>query len=162
MTRFARRWLIGLGITAAVPILGLAGLSIRSRFVQPATSEPPPPGGRLAPCPESPNCVCSQDDPTDSVHFIEPLRWDGPPEEGLERLKTAAAQRFSGTVAAEEPGRYVRMECLTQLFWFVDDLEFLADPAHGVIHVRSASRVGRSDLGVNRARVETLRDALNK
>jgi uncharacterized protein (DUF1499 family) len=45
---------------------------------------------------------------------------------------------------------------------FVDDVEFLADRASGVVHVRSASRLGRRDFGVNRARIEELRAILEK
>ena len=59
-------------------------------------------------------------------------------------------------IVKEEPG-YLYAQCTTRLMKYVDDLEFWADPAAGVLQVRSASRVGRSDLGVNRARVEAIR-----
>ena len=54
-------------------------------------------------------------------------------------------------------GQYLRIECTSLILRFVDDLEFLFDPTGQVIHIRSASRVGRSDLGVNRNRVEAIR-----
>jgi uncharacterized protein (DUF1499 family) len=60
------------------------------------------------------------------------------------------------TLAEQRPG-YLRFEFRSRIFRFVDDVEFLADPAAGVIHVRSASRTGHSDLGVNRRRIEILR-----
>ena len=60
-----------------------------------------------------------------------------------------------------EPG-YLYAEFRSKLMGFVDDVEFLADPVKGVVHVRSASRLGRRDFGVNRERVEQLRSILEK
>ena len=110
--------------------------------------------GRLQPCSWKPNCVCSFD--TDTGHGIAPLTFTGAWEAARERLlKVIGSQPRTRLVADEGP--YLRIECTSLIMRFVDDLEFLFDPARSVIHVRSASRVGRSDLGVNRHRVEGIR-----
>jgi len=119
-------------------------------------------GGRLAACPDSPNCVSSQS--ADPRHAIDPLRYEGTAQKARERLvKAISAMKRVRIVAAEE--RYLHAEFTSALLRFVDDVEFLLDDGTGTIHVRSASRVGYSDLGVNRRRVEEIRsrfDALNK
>ena len=119
-------------------------------------------GGRLAACPDSPNCVSSQS--TDPRHAIDPLRYDGTAEKARRFLIEAVSEmKRARIVAAEE--RYIHAEFTSALFRFVDDVEFLLDSETKTIHVRSASRVGYSDLGVNRRRVEEIRsrfDTLNK
>lgn len=110
--------------------------------------------GKLRPCPDSPNCVCSCD--SDAAHHIAPLAAD---DGTLHRLKDVLADMENVTVIAED-GNYLRAECVTPLLRFVDDLEFLDSAADGVIHVRSASRIGHSDLGANRTRVEEIRRRL--
>lgn len=119
-------------------------------------------GSRLAACPDSPNCVSSQS--ADLRHAIDPLRYEGSAENARERLVTAVSgMKRARIVAAEE--RYLHAEFTSAFFRFVDDVEFLLDDGTKTIHVRSASRIGYSDLGVNRRRVEEIRsryDALNK
>jgi uncharacterized protein (DUF1499 family) len=110
--------------------------------------------GRLQPCSWKPNCVCSFD--TDAEHGIAPLTFTGPWDAAREKLLQIVRSQPRTRIVAEE-GPYLRIECTSLIMRFVDDLEFLFDPAASVIHVRSASRVGRSDLGVNRHRVETIR-----
>ncbi|MDZ4683902.1 MAG: DUF1499 domain-containing protein [Planctomycetaceae bacterium] len=110
--------------------------------------------GRLQPCPGTPNCVCSFD--TDDEHGIAPLKFAGPWETARERLLTVVSSQPRTRIVVDD-GQYLRIECTSLILRFVDDLEFLFDPTAQVIHVRSASRVGRSDLGVNRNRVETIR-----
>jgi uncharacterized protein (DUF1499 family) len=112
--------------------------------------------GQLAPCPDTPNCVCTQ--ATDEGHRIEPLAYDGTAEEAMARLKAALAALPRTRVVSETPD-YLHAECTSLVFRFVDDVEFLIDRERKVIHFRSASRVGRSDLGVNRLRMEALRQA---
>lgn len=110
--------------------------------------------GRLSPCPDSPNCVSSQS--TDRRHAIEPLRYEGTAEKALERL-TAAVSGMKRARIVESGDRHLRAEFTSALFRFVDDVEFFLDEGTGTIHVRSASRVGYSDLGANRRRVEEIR-----
>ena len=108
--------------------------------------------GRLSSCPSSPNCVSSQ--ASDERHRIAPLAFIGDPDSALARLKQVLARRNDTAVIEESPG-YLRVELRTT--FFVDDGEFLLDRAERVIHVRSASRLGYSDLGKNRSRMEEIR-----
>lgn len=140
-------------LVVVVPILGFAILS--------ATAKRPENlgviEGRLQPCPASPNCVSSQAD--DAPHFIEPIAFVGSPEDALERLKIVLRQ-LPRVQLITEKADYIHAEATSLLFRYVDDVEFYVDRQAGVIHCRSASRVGRSDLGVNRARIEKIRAAL--
>jgi uncharacterized protein (DUF1499 family) len=114
--------------------------------------------GRLAACPDSPNCVSSQS--TDPRHAIDPLRYEGTAEKARELLiEAVSGMKRSRIVAAEE--RYLLAEFTSSLFRFVDDVEFLLDDGTKMIHVRSASRIGYYDLGVNRRRVEKIRSRFN-
>ena len=112
--------------------------------------------GKLAACPSTPNCVCSQ--ASDAVYAIAPLRFDGSPEEAWRRLRQVLADQPRTHIVREE-GDYLHVECTSLLFRFVDDVEFVLDRDARVIHFRSASRIGRSDLGVNRQRMEAIRQA---
>ena len=112
--------------------------------------------GRLAACPSSANCVCSADE--DADHAIAPLTFTDSPDEAWRRLGDVLAKHPRTRVVTNQDG-YLHAECASFLFRFVDDVEFLLDREGGRIHVRSASRAGRSDLGVNRARVEAIRSA---
>jgi uncharacterized protein (DUF1499 family) len=113
-------------------------------------------GGKLRPCPDTPNCVCSMD-PAAAYH-VEPLVFPGDPDEALSRLKDVLANQTRTRLVAEEAD-YLHAECSSLLFRFVDDLEFSLDRLEKKIHVRSASRTGKYDFGVNRRRVEAIRRA---
>ena len=108
--------------------------------------------GLLVACPSSPNCVSSQ--AAEEGHRIEPLTFSGDPDAAFARLKQMLGRRGDATIIEEKPG-YLRVELRTTLF--VDDGEFLLDRSHSVIQVRSASRLGYSDLGKNRSRMEEIR-----
>jgi uncharacterized protein (DUF1499 family) len=109
--------------------------------------------GKLSPCPRRPNCISSEDDAGPSR--IEPLTFTGTPETAWVCLKRAI--QGNGGAIEQEDGDYIWAIFKTRLFRFVDDIEFRMDVKNEVIHVRSASRVGYSDFGVNRRRVEALR-----
>jgi uncharacterized protein (DUF1499 family) len=113
---------------------------------------PGPKDGLLSACPSSPNCVSSQ--AADEGHRIAALVFSGDPDTAFVRLKQILGQRSDTTVIEEKPG-YLRVELRTMLF--VDDGEFLLDRPRSVIQVRSASRLGYSDLGKNRSRMEEIR-----
>jgi uncharacterized protein (DUF1499 family) len=113
--------------------------------------------GRLAPCPGSPNCVSS--DAADAQHGIAPLALAVPAAEAWGAARDAVAALPRTTLVTERPD-YLHAECRSALLRFVDDLELHLREAEGLIAVRSASRVGYGDLGVNRRRVEALRSAL--
>ena len=109
-------------------------------------------GNVLAACPASPNCVSSLAD--DEKHRITPLTFSGEPGAAFARLKLILGRRTDTTIVEEKPG-YLRVELRTILF--VDDGEFLLDLTNPIIHIRSASRLGYSDLGKNRSRMEDIR-----
>ncbi len=114
---------------------------------------------QLQPCPQSPNCVSSQS--TDAEHFIEALAYQGSIEEAKARVIQEIASLPRTRIVENEP-TYLHVECTSLIFRFTDDLEFAFDDTQKVIHVRSASRVGHSDLGANRKRVETIRQHFNR
>lgn len=113
--------------------------------------------GKLAPCPNSPNCVSSQS--SDVGHSIAPLTYKSTPEQAIAKLK-AVIQSLPRTKIITENKDYLYAEFKSALMGFVDDVEFYLDRKANVIQVRSASRLGQSDLGVNRKRIETIRAKL--
>lgn len=113
--------------------------------------------GRLTPCPASPNCVSS--DAADAAHRIEPLAVAGDPEAAWQALLQRLEQDPAYTIV-DRHDDYVHAEARTRWLRFVDDVEFHLRPDQGVIAMRSASRLGYSDLGANRRRLEALRRAL--
>lgn len=110
--------------------------------------------GRLQPCPGSPNCVLSQN--PDEKHSIQALSYQGGRERILPLFRDLVKSMDRVTLV-EEGKNYLRFEFRTKVFGFVDDVEFLFPDDEPIIHVRSASRTGYSDLGVNRKRVEQIR-----
>lgn len=113
--------------------------------------------GRLQPPPSSPNCVSSQADPGDAEHYVEPLTYTGPLPAARERLLRVLAELDLEVIEARDD--YVYAEATSFLLRFVDDVEFYFPPEGGVVHCRSASRLGHSDFGVNRERIEAVRAA---
>ena len=110
--------------------------------------------GRLRACPNKPNCVNSQSD--DPAHVIEPILYEGSRDSARDRLLRVLADDRRATVIAEDPD-YVHAEYQAAIF--IDDVEFYLPDDADRIHVRSASRVGHSDMGANRRRVEAIRAA---
>lgn len=148
---------IALAVIVLLPLVGLAALGALSQR-RPAHLGVQA-DGRLAPCPAAPNCISSQAE--DEAHRADPLPLVGTPAETLERLKEVLAAMPRTTVVTAND-RYLHAECRSRLIGFVDDIELLVDDRAKVIQIRSASRVGYSDLGVNRKRVEQIRDRLSR
>lgn len=122
--------------------------------------------GRLRPCPEfRQNCVCSQQElhlkREESPHHVPPFAFEGRGADAMTRLLAVLLARTDCTIVTQTPC-YVHAEFRSRFFGFVDDAEFLLDEAAQVIHVRSAARLGFTDFGVNRARVEALRIAFDE
>ena len=115
--------------------------------------------GRLQPCPSSPNCVCSQD--SDGEHRIEPIPYLGEASAALARMKSIILAEPRTRVIEEKPN-YLHAVFTSRVFRFQDDVEILVDDTAKILQVRSASRVGHSDLGVNRKRVERLGELFTK
>ena len=104
--------------------------------------------GRLAACKPSPNCVSSQASPSDAEHYIAPIH-------GSMAAARDAVRAMPRSTIVEDRGDYLYAEFRSRLLRYVDDVELFFDGQ--VIHVRSCSRLGRRDFGVNRRRVEALR-----
>lgn len=116
--------------------------------------------GQLSPCPPSPNCVSTTATLTDLSHVIAPLTYDAADDAAADRAWETLKELVQGTegatlVSATED--YLYAEFTTPLMGFVDDVEFHRDRAASEIQMRSASRLGESDLGLNRQRIERLR-----
>ncbi|MDH5446930.1 MAG: DUF1499 domain-containing protein [Gammaproteobacteria bacterium] len=128
-------------------LLASFSLSSRKQIVQGITNE------RLQACPESPNCVCSEY--PDVQAFIEPLRYSIAHADAWQSIKSAISH--TGGKIVKEKGGYIHAQFYSTIFRFIDDVELRMDENRFLINVRSASRVGRSDLGVNRKRIEKIR-----
>lgn len=115
--------------------------------------------GRLARCKSSPNCVSSQADPGDAEHYIAPIAFAGGAPQAMAALRRALEGMQRCTVIRHD-ANYLYAEFRSKLLGYVDDVELVHDASAGVIHVRSASRLGRRDFGVNRARVEAIRSRI--
>ena len=113
--------------------------------------------GRLKPPPRSPNAVSSQ--AQDASHAIAPLSYGGSPADAMDALVSIIKSTPRTRIIART-NDYVYAEYQSALMGFVDDVEFWVEPNAKVIHVRSASRLGYSDFGVNRARIEDIRRKL--
>lgn len=115
--------------------------------------------GKLAACPATPNCVSSQSQ--DEAHSIAPLSYASAPDPAFDKLKSVV-RSLPRTQIVTETDTYLYAEFTSKLMGFVDDVEFSLDPAAQVIQVRSASRLGESDLGVNRDRIQAIRAAWDR
>lgn len=111
---------------------------------------------KLKPCLGTPNCVSTQSDPADRLHYIAPIRYEGAPEEALSRLETIVSG-MKRTRLVERGGDYLHFTFKSRIFRFVDDVEFALERDTQTIHFRSASRLGYGDHGVNRQRMEAIR-----
>jgi uncharacterized protein (DUF1499 family) len=113
--------------------------------------------GQLSPCPSSPNCVVSQG--ADSDHAIEPITYTVGRDSARELLAKVLGV-VPRTEIVRQDENYIRAKSISRIMGFVDDTEFYFPEDEPVIHVRSAARLGESDLGVNRRRLEQIRLAL--
>jgi len=114
--------------------------------------------GRLRSCPGTPNCVLSEE--KDKPSYIEPFVFAGNAADEWARMKDAV-QKIGGKIIKDD-GNYYLWATFKSSFWgFIDDVELRMDAATKTIQVRSASRVGKGDLNVNRKRIERLRAVFN-
>jgi len=110
--------------------------------------------GKLSKCPQTPNCVSSQS--KDVTHKVEPLTYNSSEKEAFDQLKNIIQETDNAEIIKTTPN-YLYAQYTTRIMGFVDDVEFYLNSQENLIHVRSASRVGESDLGVNRRRIERIR-----
>ncbi len=131
----------------AVPLLAACG------------AEPPTDlgveGGRLAPCPDTPNCVSTREEAEDTDHHMKPVSFSGSAGEAMEAVAGTVEEMPRAEIVQSEDD-YLRAEFTSRIFRFVDDVEFRADAETGLIDLRSASRVGHSDMSVNRERMTEI------
>lgn len=145
------------GIRIMIYVLAAAILLPLVLIVVSRNYEPKPPvelgvrDNQLADCAATPNCVSTT--ATDESKRMPPIPFSGTPTEAMTKLKARLADMPRTTIVSESE-RYLHATQTSRLFRFIDDVEFLIEPDSGVIHFRSASRLGKSDLGVNRARME--------
>lgn len=117
-------------------------------------------GGKFAPPSWKPNCVSSTVEKSDS-HYIDPIKFGGTATDAWKKLAGLMRATARVTIVTEKSD-YLYAEFKTAGMGFVDDVEFALDEKAGVIHVRSASRLGVRDFNVNRNRIEGLRSAMQK
>jgi uncharacterized protein (DUF1499 family) len=153
-----RMWQIALIIPLCILLGGVVTLLVLSWSARKPDNLGVSKEGRLAPCPGTPNCVCTQAAPEDGVHRMDPIPFEGSSQEALRRIKVMLATMPRVRIVSETEN-YLHAEFTSLVFRFVDDVEFYVDAQAQCIHFRSASRVGRSDLGVNRQRMEAFRQA---
>ena len=151
-------------IVVAVVVVGAIGAGQLGLFQSSAPTDIGVRDGRLKPPSSTDNSVTSQaalypDHPQRSYSTIAPLALRGDGSATLAKIKTIVEAMPGARVVSSQPD-YLYAQYTTQLMKYVDDVEFWFDPAAQVVQVRSASRVGKGDLGVNRKRVEAVRAAL--
>ncbi len=147
MNRY-HKMLIGIGIAFVILVGVIFVLNFRSQPAAIGVTD-----GKLAACPQSPNCVSTQTDQPEKK--MEPLKFAGSAEQAMGEIKTIL-KSMPRTRLVTQSENYLHFEVRSLLMRYVDDVEFLVDPEKKQIDFRSASRIGHSDLGVNRDRMETI------
>jgi len=140
-------------VVLGVPVM-FVGMGVYSHFKTPVTGLQ---DGKLQGCPGSPNCVCSESFCKAGAEYIDGLAFKN---SSVSRLENAVLSMGGNVI--EKTQDYLYTTYSSSLLRFVDDVEFRFDQQTQVWQVRSASRVGHSDLGVNRKRIESLRDYLTQ
>lgn len=141
LNMFGERWKLFFWLTGVIAISACTG-SVPADL------------GQFSPCPESPNCVSTQ--AKDETHAIAPIAYSEDRETTKTRL-LEIVHSLPNTRVVVDKGDFFHVEFTSSIFRFVDDVEFYLAKEEGKIHFRSASRIGRSDLGVNRKRMEEIR-----
>ena len=141
---------------AAVAALGLVVYAAMAVMSQKMSDNLGLKDGQLTPCPDSPNCVCSESHTAnDTEHYIQAIQGNKTTWDKLKKILIAQG----GTIESDD-GLYIHATFRSAIFQYVDDVELRLDKTNNTIHIRSASRMGRKDFGVNRKRVETIKKAL--
>jgi len=146
-----------LRITLIVVAILTAVVLVRFAMLGNGSKEGKAPGlvsGSLSPCPDKPNCVCSESG-EDAAHHIAPLDFSGVPAQKAFGELLQIIEELGGEVVVAND-EYIAATFSSALFGFVDDVEYRLEPTQKRIQIRSASRVGHSDMGVNRKRAEAM------
>ncbi|MGE0860463.1 MAG: DUF1499 domain-containing protein [Gammaproteobacteria bacterium] len=149
------RMLLGIFGAVLLVVVAFAALGWWSQRAAPAARGVV--DGRLAPCDAAPHCVCSDGDPHDAAHYVQPIELPAGDDAQRWRALREVVAMQGGSVLRQDDA-YLHASFESTLFGFVDDVEFRLEDSR--FAVRSSSRVGYSDLGANRQRVEALRTAL--
>lgn len=112
----------------------------------------------VAPCPKSPNCVSTAADPADTKHYMAPIEYSVDTDAAIAAIERVIREHGGTVTATVEDG--VDATFVTALMRFTDDVSFRLDEGAKLVHFRSASRTGHSDLGANRKRLEALIPAI--
>ena len=136
-------------------VMVLAVLNDPAAGPVPKTGAPVP--ERLAACPDKPNCVSSE--ARAARHAVAPMRLKEGAVGGWAMIREVVSGLPRCTIVSATD-HYLHATCKSRLFGFTDDLELRLNPATGIVDIRSAARSGYSDFGVNRKRVEALRQQL--
>jgi uncharacterized protein (DUF1499 family) len=147
---FVIRFVIGVGV-AAIGITAI--LAILARVVK-SPANLGVRDGKLAPCPNSPNCVSTQSQ--DPRHQIDPIPYTTSPAEAKAAVLDIIRSMERSKIITDDP-TYVHAEFRTKGIGYVDDVEFYLDQEAQVIHFRSSARLPYWDWGVNRKRMEEIR-----
>lgn len=154
------KWLLYVGLgTVAVVVLGTIALMIWARRAPRPETLGLTTDGQLAPLPDSPNAVSTQADDTDPL--IGPLVYRADTDTTRAELVELLRSMPRVTIVIEEPD-YIHAEFRTKVIGYIDDVEFAFDDEARVVHYRSASRLGHSDLGANGKRMARVRELWNQ
>ena len=162
MSRYALLFVLAIAIIAlALFVAGQMGLLRGKSPADLGLTE-----GKLKRPSKTENSVSSQaalwpDHPRLAYAQIEPIAYSGSAAEAMKKLATELSAMPRTSIISSQ-ANYIYAQCGTKLLKFTDDIEFALDEAASVIHVRSASRLGQKDFGVNRARVEAIRASMEK
>jgi uncharacterized protein (DUF1499 family) len=150
---------IGLIVAVGAVIFGLARASSqtphRSELKLGVTD------GQLTECPDSPNCVSTHASPEDETHYAEPISYSGERAAVRERVLSHLREKPRTDIITNDED-YIHAEVRSRIFRFVDDLELYFPDEQKVVHLRSASRVGEGDMGVNRKRYEEMKAVIRR
>jgi len=114
----------------------------------------------LSPCPSTPNCICTEH-PGDVSHFTEASTYAAENADSIVQKITDAIEQSGGVIIKSE-NNYLAATYTSKIFRYVDDFEIRIDREKQLIHIRSASRVGKSDFGANLKRIKRFEKLLNK
>lgn len=116
---------------------------------------------KFKPCPKTPNCVSTMAPKEDKKHFITPISYNSSQEEAVEKM-IQIINSLKGTTITVKDINYIHAIFSTKLLRFKDDVEFYFDDSSKIIHFKSASRIGSSDLGTNRKRMEKIKNLYSR
>ncbi|PYF81800.1 uncharacterized protein (DUF1499 family) [Marinomonas alcarazii] len=147
------RWIIGLVVALVV------GFGIYAKISNKLPEGLGVTDGFLKPCPSSPNCVSTQAAEDDKEHYVEPIIYTSDRKSAQLAIESYLLEQGNTRIVTSTLG-YVHFEVESSLVGYIDDVEVYLPDADSAIHVRSASRVGYSDFGVNRDRVRQIKELL--